>query len=84
MTHPIKLTGVSISLVSKGTNGIDEYTGFVNYHVQTESIEFNYTYRFDHDPSVAEAVRRGAVWLKQQLEALVMAAGNPGAILSDQ
>jgi hypothetical protein len=83
MNNAIKLTEVTIARARKGTSGAMEYTGVAKYRCQSKSLTFEYAYHFDQEANIADAIERGCLLLKQELEHLVVAAANIPAILSN-
>ncbi len=84
MHNAIKLTDITIAHFGKAANGGMEYSGTARYRVQSESIAFEFVHRFNNVAEISNAIQRGSMLLKQELEHLAAAAANIPAILSNQ
>jgi hypothetical protein len=80
MEASVRLANISITrFTEQPQSGGSEYDGTITYRVKSNSIDFEYVYKFDKIASVPMAVANGAAFLKHELDALSVAAQNPAA-----
>jgi hypothetical protein len=83
MPANVGLAGVSVTRIYSDGSGVTIYDGSASYRVASDTIAFEYVYKFVAAQGIATAVMSGAAYLKRDLDDLSLATQNIQKALSN-